>query len=1104
MMKQSSSEAMLSSSAVDKSHYSISWEKPLSSSRDGSGGAQEIMAVDRPGEYTAKCRWTVESFPCLKAKALWSKYFDVGGYDCRLLVYPRGDSQALPGYISIYLQIIDPRGTTSSLWDCFASYRLSIVNHVDDSLTIHKESWHRFSSKKRSHGWCDFTLNSSILDSKIGFLFNNDSLLITADILILNESVSFSIDNNNELNSVAGPMPDVLSGNFTWRVNNFSLFKEMMKSQKITSPVFVAGECYLRIGVYQSVVNEQEYLSMCLDSSDTEKTVLSDKSSWCLFSMSALNQKPGCTHMNKESYGRFAADNRSGDNTSVGWNDYMKMSDFVNPEAGFLVDDTAVFSTSFHLIKELSSFTRTGGLIGGRNGTRYGQMGKFTWTIKNFRRLVNLLEKRKITGLYIKSKRFQIGNRDCRLIVYPRGQSKAPCLHLSVFLEVTDSRSASSDWSCFVSHQLSVVNQRSDEMSATKESQNRYSKAEKDWGWREFVTLTSLFDQDSGFLVQDSVVFSAEVLILKETSLTKDYTEADSTNPVSQIDNTMKSSFTWKVENFLAFKEIIEKRKIFSKFFQAGGCELRIGVYEVFDTICIYLESDQSAGTDADNNFWVKYKMGILNQKNPAKSVWKESSICTKTWNNSVLQFMKVSDMLEADAGFLVHDTVVFVCQILDCCPWFEFSDLMVLASDDDQADALTTNPSEIIGSEESEEDTFQYFLSRAGINLALGENPSQLQVTLQEKFLMDAGAISGFLTELRVYLDDPTRVKRLLLPTKSDEYSPSLMNFLMGVKVLQQGIIDLLLDKMVEYCQPLKKGSHSDGCVAATSSVSKSEEVLGLIVNSLKTIDAVVPQGCSEFRRRPYSATKIALVLDRAPKHLLQDLVSLVPILVEHSEHSLAAYALIQRLLKPEAEISLREAVYNALSQLECDSEVWEHILLQSYEFLSDSYEESLVATIHFILKIASQCQQLPEAVRSVRERLKSLGADIAEMIRRDINSDFLLSVIIDVAGEEAYLSSPAEIVRPVYPSSKPAKDWDKLEAEVKNKQEKDEKLDGDAAINKFFSDIYSSADEDMRRAMNKSFAQSNGTVLSTNWKEVGTKKVESTMDMELKKWEY
>ncbi|KAL7587530.1 protein SGT1 homolog B [Lactuca sativa] len=93
----------------------------------------------------------------------------------------------------------------------------------------------------------------------------------------------------------------------------------------------------------------------------------------------------------------------------------------------------------------------------------------------------------------------------------------------------------------------------------------------------------------------------------------------------------------------------------------------------------------------------------------------------------------------------------------------------------------------------------------------------------------------------------------------------------------------------------------------------------------------------------------------------------------------------------------------------------------------------------------------------------------------------------------------------RPAYPSSKPTKDWDKLEAQVK-KEEKDEKLDGDAALNKFFRDIYQDADEDTRRAMRKSFVESNGTVLSTNWKEVGSKEVEGTAPdgMELRKWEY
>lgn len=172
----------------------------------------------------------------------------------------------------------------------------------------------------------------------------------------------------------------------------------------------------------------------------------------------------------------------------------------------------------------------------------------------------------------------------CPVVDVP-GQSQPPC-HLSVFLEVTDPRNNCADWSCFVSHRLSVVNQKSEEKSVTKESQNRYSKAAKDWGWREFITLTSLFDQDSGFLVQDTVVFSAEVLILKETSIMQGYTEYEVDSHILGSEKTgNRGTFTWKVENFLAFKEIMETRKIFSKYFDAGGCELRIGVYYIAKTI---------------------------------------------------------------------------------------------------------------------------------------------------------------------------------------------------------------------------------------------------------------------------------------------------------------------------------------------------------------------------------------------------------------------------------------------------------------------------------------------------------------------------------------
>lgn len=134
--------------------------------------------------------------------------------------------------------------------------------------------------------------------------------------------------------------------------------------------------------------------------------------------------------------------------------------------------------------------------------------------------------------------------------------------------------------------------------------------------------------------------------------------------------------FVWKVENFTAFKEIMETRKIFSRYFSVGGCELRLGVYESFDTLCIYLESNGFGSQDAEHNFWVKYRIAVENHRIPSRSEWRESSICTRTWNNSVLQFLKVSDLLEHDAGFVSKDAVTFSCTVLDCCPWFDFAEV--------------------------------------------------------------------------------------------------------------------------------------------------------------------------------------------------------------------------------------------------------------------------------------------------------------------------------------------------------------------------------------------------------------------------------------------
>jgi suppressor of G2 allele of SKP1 len=54
------------------------------------------------------------------------------------------------------------------------------------------------------------------------------------------------------------------------------------------------------------------------------------------------------------------------------------------------------------------------------------------------------------------------------------------------------------------------------------------------------------------------------------------------------------------------------------------------------------------------------------------------------------------------------------------------------------------------------------------------------------------------------------------------------------------------------------------------------------------------------------------------------------------------------------------------------------------------------------------------------------------------------------------------------------------------------DDKTQTNADIQAFFKDIYQQADPDAKRAMMKSLTESGGTVLSTNWSDVGGRKVE------------
>lgn len=115
---------------------------------------------------------------------------------------------------------------------------------------------------------------------------------------------------------------------------------------------------------------------------------------------------------------------------------------------------------------------------------------------------------------------------------------------------------------------------------------------------------------------------------------------------------------------------------------------------------------------------------------------------------------------------------------------------------------------------------------------------------------------------------------------------------------------------------------------------------------------------------------------------------------------------------------------------------------------------------------------------------------------------------------------SKPANDMGSSYPTSSRhgAKDWDKLASNLTAKkskskskdQDKDKKKEDEAGdesdaesvdsdygggdpVDGFFKKLYGNADPDTRRAMMKSYVESQGTSLSTNWNEVSQGKVEA-----------
>ncbi|GKU93700.1 hypothetical protein SLEP1_g7273 [Rubroshorea leprosula] len=126
---------------------------------------------------------------------------------------------------------------------------------------------------------------------------------------------------------------------------------------------------------------------------------------------------------------------------------------------------------------------------------------RFTWRIENFSRLNT---KKHYSEIFI------VGGYKWRILIFPKGNNVD---HLSMYLDVADSTSLPYGWSRYAQFSLAVINQVHNKYSVRKDTQHQFNARESDWGFTSFMPLGELYDPTRGFLVNDTLLVEAEVIV---------------------------------------------------------------------------------------------------------------------------------------------------------------------------------------------------------------------------------------------------------------------------------------------------------------------------------------------------------------------------------------------------------------------------------------------------------------------------------------------------------------------------------------------------------------------------------------------------------------
>ncbi|PIA60379.1 hypothetical protein AQUCO_00300105v1 [Aquilegia coerulea] len=231
---------------------------------------------------------------------------------------------------------------------------------------------------------------------------------------------------------------------------------------------------------------------------------------------------------------------------------------------------------------------------------------------------------------------FESGGYKWKLVLYPNEYNRSKKKHhISLYLEVAETDGLTPGWEINAVVALFLYDQNRQTYLTFEGRFRRFHALQRRWGYSQLIPVATFKDPSSGYLVDDTCIFGAEVFVAKSTGEGECF---------SMIEDATSYKHTWKIESFSLIKD---KEVHKSELISAGdwNCKIELSprVMARKTTKFLYI-------------YALKIHVSVIGYMQSV-AVWFDGC----AWGH---EFMELECLNDPTMGFLVNDSIIIEAEV--------------------------------------------------------------------------------------------------------------------------------------------------------------------------------------------------------------------------------------------------------------------------------------------------------------------------------------------------------------------------------------------------------------------------------------------------------